>query len=188
MSKGSAKAASSNSGIGDSYSQGYQNLGTGIQESELPFLQNELSNPQGFGQQTVSQMQTAGGQATAGALGAGNEAARLQASRTGNAAAIPGIIDASARNAMQQQSNNVLGIDQQNALLKQQQQQEGSSGLEKMYGTDVNAALQSLGLSNQAIGDWTSGKSAANQSELGWATAGLNELGQSNPAAGIGIG
>jgi hypothetical protein len=100
-------------------------------------------------------MQTQGGQAVAGATGSGDEAARLNASRTGNTAAVPGVIDQTARNAMKQQSSNVLGTDVANAELKQQQQQEGVSGLEKMYGTDVSAALQALGLSNQAIGEWT---------------------------------
>jgi len=162
VSKGSANAGKTNYGIGQSYSEGYQGQGGDIASAELPFLQNELTNPQGFGAQTTSQMQTQGGQAVAGATGAAKEAADLNASRTGNTAAIPGVIDANARAAMAQQSNNVLDIAQKNALLKQQQQQEGSEGLEKMYGTDVTAALQSLGLSDQAIGDWTGGKNVSN--------------------------
>jgi hypothetical protein len=72
---------------------------------------------------------------------------------------------------MQQQSGNVIGTNLANANLKQQQQQQGISGLEKMYGTDVSAALQSLGLSNQAIGDWTNASRAQNQNELGWLSA-----------------
>ncbi len=107
MSKGSSAAAQTNQGIGRNYSEGYQGQGGQIASSELPFLQNELTNPQGFGQQDLSQMQTQGGQATAGALGAGQEAATLNASRTGNTAAVPGVIDATTRNAMQQQSSNV---------------------------------------------------------------------------------
>ena len=107
MAKGASKTASTNSGIGQSYSEGYQGQGGQIASSELPFLQNELTNPQGFGQQDLSQMQTQGGQATAGALGAGKEAATLNASRTGNTAAVPGVIDNATRSAMQQQSNNV---------------------------------------------------------------------------------
>ena len=168
MSKGSSAAAQTNQGIGRNYSEGYQGQGGQIASSELPFLQNELTNPQGFGQQDLSQMQTQGGQATAGALGAGKEAATLNASRTGNTAAVPGVIDNATRSAMQQQSNNVLGTDLANEQLKQQQQQEGSQGLEKMYGTDVSAALQALGLSNQAVGEWTGADNATKNSELGW--------------------
>jgi hypothetical protein len=156
VAKGASKASETNYGIGQSYSEGYQGQGGQIASAELPFLQNELTNPQGFGQSTVNQMITQGGQATAGATGAAKEAALLNASRTGNTAAVPGVIDNTTRSAMQQQSNNVLNTNLANANLKQQQQQEGVSGLESMYGTDVSAALQSLGLSNQAIGEWTS--------------------------------
>jgi hypothetical protein len=171
MSKGSSTAAQTNQGIARNYSEGYQGQGGQIASTELPFLQNELTNPQGFGQQDLSQMQTQGGQATAGALGAGKEAATLNASRTGNTAAVPGVIDATTRNAMQQQSNNVLNTDMANEQLKQQQQQEGSQGLEKMYGTDVSAALQALGLSNNAIQDWTGAQSAVQNADLGWYNA-----------------
>ena len=168
MSKGAANAGKTNYGIGQNYSEGYQGAAGDIASSELPFLQNELTNPQGFGQQTLNQMQTSSGQATAGALGAGKEAAELNASRTGNTAAIPGVIDATTRSGMQQQSNNALDIAQKNALLKQQQQQEGAAGLEKMYGTDVSAALQALGLSNQSIGEWNTGQTAAENNIQQW--------------------
>jgi hypothetical protein len=113
-------------------------------------------------------MQTQGGQATAGALGAGKEAATLNASRTGNTAAVPGVIDASTQAAMKQQSNNVLGIDQANAQAKLQQQQQGASGLSSMYGEDVNGALKALGLGNESIEDWTKANQAQTQGELGW--------------------
>ncbi len=162
MGKGATKTAENNAGIGQSYSEGYQGQGSDIASSELPFLQNELTNPQGMGQQALTQTKTQAGQATAGALGAGKDAALLNASRTGNTAAVPGVIDQTTRNAMQQQSNNVLNTNLQNNLLKQQQQQEGSAGLEKMYGTDVSAALQALGLSNQAVGEWNQASSPSN--------------------------
>jgi hypothetical protein len=168
VSKGSATAAQNNQGVEQSIGENYNGQAAGVNSAELPFLQNELTNPQGMGQQALSQEQTQGGQAVAGATGAANEQAQLLASRTGNTAAVPGIIDSTARNAMKQQSANVNSTDLANAQLKQQQQQEGSAGLEKMYGTDVSAALQALGLSNNAISDWTAGKSAANNSELGW--------------------
>jgi hypothetical protein len=168
---GRSTAASTNYGIGQNYSEGYQGQGGQIASAELPFLQNELTNPQGMGQQALSQTQTQAGQATAGALGAGKEAATLNASRTGNTAAVPGVIDATTRQAMQQQSNNALQTNLENDQLKQQQQQAGSAGLEKMYGTDVTAALGALGLSNQAIGEWNQAKQVQNQGDLGFLSA-----------------
>jgi hypothetical protein len=174
MSKGSSDAAKNAQGVDQSIGENYNGQAAGVNSTELPFLQNELNNPQGFGQQDLSKMQTQGGQAVAGATGAANEQAQLLASRTGNTAAVPGIIDNTARNAMQQQSKNVIGTDLQNDQLKQQQQQAGSAGLEKMYGTDVSAALSALGLQNQAIGDWTNAQNGVQNADLGWVNAANN--------------
>lgn len=151
MSKGASKEAEQNVKTGQQYSAGYQSAGQDIAGEELPFLKNELTNPQGFGQKDLSQMLTQSGQSIGGAVGSADEAARLAASRTGNPAAIPGVIDQTARNAMAQESNNALDVNLQNAKLKQQQQQEGMSGLQQMYGTDVGAALNALGLSTSAV-------------------------------------
>jgi hypothetical protein len=181
VAKGASQAAQTNTGIGRSYSEGYQGQVGQIQGEELPFLTNELTNPQGYGAQQIAQMETAGGQATAGAAGAGKEAATLNASRTGNTAAIPGVIDATTRAAMAQQSNNALGIQQANANLKQQQQQEGVSGLEQMYGTDVNAALNALGLSTSAINAQTAADQESNNAIQGY-------IGDAEKGAAIGAG
>src|ERR1700685_443525 len=171
MAKGATKAAENNVGVGDADSSQFLTPANQVASSELPFLQNELTNPQGMGQQALNQTITQGGQATAGALGAGKEAALLNASRTGNTAAVPGVLDATTPQAMRQQSNNVLGTNLQTTQLKQQQQQAGVSGLEKMYGTDVGAALQSLGLSNSAIGNWTGADNSTTNADLGWLNA-----------------
>jgi hypothetical protein len=191
MGKGTSTSASnalSNAGVGNAYSSGYQNAAGGVQSAELPFLQNELFDPQGFGQPALQPMQTQGGQSVAGATGAADEQAQLLASRTGNTAAVPGIIDATARNAMKQQSGNVLGTDIANAQLKQQQQQEGSAGLEKMFGTDVSAALQSLGLSNQAIADSTQASNDSENALQNWTKLGLGVAGTGAGAVAGAVG
>jgi hypothetical protein len=159
---GRVKASETNTGIGQGLESAYQQDANNLSGVTMPFLENELNNPQGLGQPALNQIQTQSGQAIAGATGAGNEQALLNASRTGNTAAVPGIIDANTRNAIAGQSNNALSTNIENAKLKQQQQQAGASGLEKMYGTDVSAALQSLGLSNQSIGEWNNGASLSN--------------------------
>lgn len=165
MSKGSSVAAQNALGSDQAAATTYGNNAAGVNSQLTPFLESELTNPQGYGQQTLSQMQTQGGQATSGALGAGKEAATLAASRTGNPSAVPGIIDATTRDAMRQQSNNVLGIDTQNADLKQKQQQAGAAGLNSLYGTDVSAALKSLGLEDESINAWTQGRTAVDQAQ-----------------------
>lgn len=121
-------------------------------------------------------MQTQGGQAVSGALGQGKEDAELLASRTGNPAAAAGVIDATSRNAMKQQSDNALDIDARDAALRQQQQQSGAAGLSSLYGEDTAAALKSLGLEDESINAWTGAKQAANNTAMGWTQLGINAL------------
>lgn len=117
----------------------------------FPFLNQEITNPTGFGDDTVAKMKTGGGEAIAGAQGQATEAAQLLGSRTGNTAAMPGIIDASARNAMKAGADNSREIDISNAKAKLGQQQAGASGLNSQYDADTRAALEAMGLTNGAI-------------------------------------
>lgn len=129
--------------------------------SVFPFLSNELTNPEGFGQTTVDKMLTQGGQAVSGATGAAKEAATLNASRTGNTAAVPGIIDATARNAMKQQSNNALDVNIKDAMLKEQQRQDAAKGISSLYGEDVGSALKAMGLQNESLNAGTNASNVA---------------------------
>jgi hypothetical protein len=131
------------------------------QSQILPFLQQEATNPQGFGQQTMGQMTTAGGQATAGALGSGINKADLTASRTGNQASLSDIIAAATRGGESATSNNALDLNLDNAKLKQQQQQAGIAGIGSLAGENESSSLSSLGLSNQAIQDWATANTSA---------------------------
>lgn len=187
MSKGSSKQAANEVGIDNSYADQYNKSATGVGGQLTPFLENELKDPQGYGQEELSKMQTEGGQAVSGATGAADEAATLAASRTGNPASTAGVIDATARNAMKQQSSNALDIASQDALLKQKQQQSGAAGLESMYGTDVGASLKSLGLADDSLNAWTNAKAAADKNTLDWTKLGLNTLASPGPAAALGV-
>jgi hypothetical protein len=132
-----------------------------------PFLQNELISPTGFGQPTVNQMKTTAGESAAAGVGSAAEQARLNASRTGNTAATPGIIDAATRAAQAGETTAANNVDVQNALLKNAQSQAGASGLESIYGKQLGASLQSLGLSNQAAGQQTQASTAGVGDVLG---------------------
>lgn len=118
----------------------------------FPFLNSEITNPPGFGDDTVSKMKTEGGESVASGLGQATEAAQLFGSRTGNTASTPGIIDAASRNAMKANSDNALGVDIANAKAKLGQQQAGAAGLSGQYNADTQAALSAMGLTNQAVG------------------------------------
>lgn len=155
MAKGASKQAQNLFGREGAAAGNLGARGTTDYNSIFPFLTGEMTNPQGFGTTALDQMLTQGGEAVSGATGAASEAANLNASRTGNTAAVPGIIDATARNAMKQQSDNALNVNIKNALLKNEQQQAGARGLEGLYGEDLSAALKATGLENETLGEWT---------------------------------
>lgn len=148
-----------------------------------PFLQNELTNPTGLGTSTVDQMKTQAGESAAGATGQAKEAAILNASRTGNTAAVPGIIDAAARSSQAGETSAANNVDIQNSLLKNQQQQSGAAGLEGIYGKEQAAALQSLGLSNTAAQN----EETAQQGNFGDVMGILNAAASPGPLAAFGV-
>jgi hypothetical protein len=168
MAKGAQKQAQKLFGNEADFTGVERGRGKDDRSQIFPFLTNELDNPQGFGKDALSQMLTQGGEAVSGATGAAGEAANLNASRTGNTAAVPGIIDSTARNAMRQQSNNALDVNIQDAMLKQKQQQAGATGLEGLYGADISSALKSMGLENDTLGEWTKADQATQDAFNNW--------------------
>ena len=123
------------------------------QANPVGMLTAEAVNPSGYSPtqmaaQTTAAEQTAGG-ANAGATGG----ALLRAARTRNAGAAPAAIGASNRAAGEDLSQVNAGIQSKNADLQQKQRQQGISGLEGLYGENVGAGEQALGLSTGAIKD-----------------------------------
>lgn len=164
-------------GTDNAYASQYNDQSKDSYAQLFPFLKDEMTDPQGFGNKALTDIRTSGGEATSGALGAGDEQATLAASRTGNTASLPGVIDANSRNAMKQQSNNFLTTDIANEQEKEQQRQSGAAGMGGLYGTDTNAALKSLGLADQSIDEWTKGKQAADQNVFDWTKLGVQAAG-----------
>jgi hypothetical protein len=137
--------------------------GEAEQAQLLPFLQQEMSNPQGFGQPTLNAMTTAAGQGASGAVSDATNQAKLRAARTGNLAGQSAIIGSAARSGANAQTNANLKTQIANAQEKLKQQQLGASGMESLGGTDLKDALASLGLSNEAVNAWSgANKSAGN--------------------------
>ena len=58
---------------------GLQGSASNINQFLTPQLQQDVTNPQGIGQLGLNELQTSGGQAVAGQLGASNEEANLRA-------------------------------------------------------------------------------------------------------------
>lgn len=124
----------------------------GVNSTLNPFLQSELTHPQGFtpGQTTsmLSASQGGAGGATSGLTGQAN----LQTARTRNAGGFGTALDAAARSRQQASATGSEGIAADNAQLQQKQQQTAAGALQGLYGTDSSNALKSLGLQNDAIG------------------------------------
>lgn len=159
--------------------------GQANQNAVLPFLKNEVVNPQGFGQSTTNAMTTDVGQATSGALSDATNRAKLLSARTGNTGGQSAIIGAAARDASKAQTGGNLDVQIANAKAKLAQQQSGAAGLEGMAGMDTSAGLNALGLSNESINAWSNAnKSAGNL----WSNAFLPLITEGEKAAGAAAG
>ena len=139
----------------------------GINSTLNPFLQNELSHPQGIGQTGLTAELAAGAGGAGGANSGITGQANLEAARTRNASGFAGALDSAARTRQASLANQSEGITAQDQQLKQQQQQEAASGLQGLYGTDSGNALKALGLQNDAI------NTEVNAAKSGWLQNGL---------------
>lgn len=143
----------------------------------------ELTNPQGFGATTLAQMLTQSDQSIAGGLGAARQTATDLGARTGNTAAIPGIVASADKAGISQHANDVNTLGIENAKEKMTQQQEGAAGLSGLYNADLGAGLNAEGLADKAVNT----RISANQQSqgqfdkllgagLGAATGGLSSI------------
>jgi hypothetical protein len=115
-----------------------------------PIYTQMATNPQGYSPQAMADQEAGSAQSlggsNAGAVGAG----ALDSARTNNAGGYQAAIAQAAQQAGAQQSENSLGIQNQNAQLKLQQQQQGLAGLSNEYGTATAAAPGYLNIANNA--------------------------------------
>lgn len=126
-----------------------------------PELTAESAHPAGFGPAELAKMntaaqQTAGG-ANAGAVGQG----ALLASRTRNAGTADAAVQKSARDASGNLSKATLGVQNQDAMLKQSQRRAAMGGLQGLYGTEAGSSLGALGIVPQAVNANTNAENAS---------------------------
>jgi hypothetical protein len=129
-----------NSTFNQSQQVGQQSLANqnNLSATLTPMYQQEATNP--TGSSIYNDLNTASGQSTGGAVAAEKGQAGLQRLRTGNRGSSQTLMDDSVRNAMRTNSNNSLRsiADIQN---------QGVSGLQGMYGSNVQELLGSMGIS-----------------------------------------
>lgn len=163
----------------------YGQAGQNVAGTLTPALTQEATHPTGINPTDLNSMLVAGQQGAGGATAGINGQAGLTAARTRNSGALSGVMDQAARTKQQANSNSALGVQGINAQTKLKQQQEGLSGLEGLYGTDVNAGLKAQGLVPEDINAW------ADASKTGWyqnLLAGLNTVGGMGAKIAGGLG
>jgi hypothetical protein len=155
MSKGTGaqKDLFANSGTGDTIANTSMGNAASLYGTAVPALTAEATAPAGIAapdlaKMTTSAEQSAGG-SNAGAVGQGS----LLAARTKNAGTADAAIAKSAEKAGQTLGGENLDIQGMNTKTKLNQQQEGLSGLENLYGTNVRNEVPGLDASNTALKD-----------------------------------
>lgn len=106
-----------------------------------PELQKWTVNPPGYGAMGLARMETSAMQAAGAKTGAAQEASRLRAMRTGNAAAMPALEAAEAQGGAQAAGSTVEDILARNEMLKSQQRQQAVGELGNMYGASMRGDI-----------------------------------------------
>lgn len=125
--------------------------GQGIQAQLLPFLRGEMTANHAFTPEQLNELLTSAGAGAGGAAGSVAGEAGLEATRTGNSAALPALLDKISRAKSQglAKANEGIAASDVNATLENKQ--AGAAGMESLYGADTGDALKAMGLQQDAI-------------------------------------
>lgn len=140
--KASNAAVTKSNQLADLYTGGAQ----GLRSTLEPQLEADVRNPTGYGASGLAAMNTAAQQSAGGAVAGATGAMGRAAARTRNAGGYAAAGDEAAREGARSASQRSVEIAGSNEQLKQQQRQSALKGLQGLYGTDVGASLESMGL------------------------------------------
>lgn len=126
------------------------NLANGAASTINPIYTQEATSPTGYTPEQKANMLTASSQSLGGGVASQVGQGNLMAARTNNIGGYSANADAAARNAGVQQSQNALGVENDNAQLMEKQKQEGLAGLNGIYDTGTGASISALNTANQA--------------------------------------
>jgi hypothetical protein len=143
-----------------------------IGASFIPGLERQAQNPTGFTPLEKGRQLTAGAEAIGGVNAGLTGEANLASARTRTAGGFAPALDEAARIKSRQLSTNALGVENQDAILRQKKQQEANQQLGQLYGMDRSNQLRAMGLSDEAINSQVNaGKSGWQQNAMGWINA-----------------
>ena len=181
LQKKASQAADTASATGNLYGGEAGTVGASI----IPGLEREAQGGQGFTPTEKNNMLVAGEQGAGGAAGSLVGQGELAATRTRNAAGIPGALDEAMREKGRTLSQNALGVENESAKLAQEKQQKAQGMLAGIREGDINAQLRSMGMVPEDI------NAGVNAQKVGW-FQNMNELlrtleGGANSAAALGV-
>lgn len=153
MGKGANKQLLTNAGAGQKRSQKLQGESNDLYGQLDPMLLGEATNPTGYSPTDLAAINTASQQSLGGSTAGITGQANLTAARTRNAGGFQGAVGTAGRNAQKQLSQNALGVQEQNANLKEAQKQQALSALQGLYGTNLQGAMGYLNSSNESLKD-----------------------------------
>jgi hypothetical protein len=117
--KGANRALMQNSGTAQNRSGALNAKSNSIYGTLDPALTAEATNPTGYAPNDLAAMNTASQQSLGGSTAGITGQANLEAARTRNAGGFQGAIGSGSRSNAKQLSQNALGIQEQNAQLKE---------------------------------------------------------------------
>ncbi len=144
MSRGSDQ---SNAAATNAVGQNQQLFGGGqaLYSTLAPQLTAQAANPQGFGPETLSRLDTAAQQSAGGGQAAATGQAALEESRTRNAGGAGMALSKAARESGKNLVTSTLQTRIANEGLKEQQREGAQKGLEGLYGVNVGGANEASG-------------------------------------------
>jgi hypothetical protein len=165
MGRQAANDAQDNFTSANNMTGGYKNAASTSINAVQPYELSQLASPTGYSSDQLAKMLTSSSQSLGGGQASAVGAGVVNAARNRNAAGVAASSDEAARTSGAQLSQNAVGVANSDAQLAQQKQAAAASSLQGMYGTNTQAVLSALGLSNAAIGQKTA---ADAQSATNW--------------------
>lgn len=156
----------------------YQSAAQADEQQLTPTYQRWLNAQHGLTPEQLNETLTYAGAGTGGATGALKSNAEMEAARTHNSAALPGLEDSLARSAQQTMAKTSEGVANQDVQAAKQENAMGAEGLSNLFGVNTDAALKSMQVQNQDINtEVEAGKSGWFQNLTGLITAGADAYG-----------
>lgn len=150
--RGATQQANASEQDANSTAAGYGSGASSIASTLTPYLTRELNNPQGISQQDTTAAVSADLAGAGGVAGGLQTRADERAAATGNDSGVGASMDDIARQREQAAAQASSAVANKNTDVKLQQQDQAATGLRGLYGTDVGAQLNAMGVRNNAIG------------------------------------